>query len=40
MCNTWNLMSPDRLITDGINRISVVDEVVEQPEVLHLKYWG
>jgi hypothetical protein len=40
VCNTWNLVGPDRLVTDGFRRIGVVDKVVEQPEVLHIKYWS
>jgi hypothetical protein len=33
VCNTWNLVGPDRFITDGFSRVSVVDEVVKEPEV-------
>ena len=33
-------MGPNRSVIDGFNRISVVDEVVEQPEVAHIKYWS
>jgi hypothetical protein len=33
-------MGPDRFVTDRFNRIGVADEVVEQPEVLHIKYWS
>jgi hypothetical protein len=40
VCNTWNLVGPDRFVTDWFNRISVVDEVVEQPEVSHIKDWS
>ena len=40
VCNARDLMGPDRFVIDGFNnRISVVDEVVEQPEVSHIKYW-
>jgi hypothetical protein len=38
--NTWNLVGPDRFVTNWLNRVSVVDEVVEQPEILQCKYWS
>ena len=41
VCKTWNLVGPGRFVIDGFNdRISVLDEVVEQPEILHIEYRG
>jgi hypothetical protein len=41
MCNTRNLVGPGRFVIERFNnRISVVDEVLEEPEVSHIKYWS
>lgn len=40
VCNAWNLVGPDRLVTCWFIRISVLDKVIEQPEILHSKYWS
>jgi hypothetical protein len=40
VCHTWNLMCPDRFVADRLVRMSDLDEVVEQPKILHIKSWS
>ena len=33
-------MRPDRFVADRLIRMSDLDEVVEQPKILHIKCWS
>lgn len=33
--NTWNLVSPHRVITNRMMRVRVLNEMVKQAEILH-----
>jgi hypothetical protein len=40
VCNTRNLVGPDRFVTAWFIRISILDEMVEEPQILQSKYWS
>jgi len=33
VCNTWDLVGPDRIVVVWFIRISILDEVVEEPQI-------